>query len=187
MAGTMFSIASMAFWGRFSDRFGNYKTIAITTVLIPLIPILWVLHPSPIYLFLVPAFVGGISWAGFNLAASNFIYDNVKKEKRGLAVSYYNVLAGFGTFLGAGIGALLIRILDTTSFEPIITIFIIGTVARMLVVFFSTPHIKEIKKTEKIKDLKSLERIILKGIVPTIKEDLHQVVGINHYIWPKKN
>jgi len=80
LAGTVLSGTTIALWGRFADKYGNYKILAITSILIPTIPILWILHPSPIYLVLVPSIVSGISWTGFNLATKNFIYDNVYRK-----------------------------------------------------------------------------------------------------------
>jgi len=105
LSSSLYSLVFLGMWGKFADMCGNYKILGITSLLIPIIPILWIISPSPIYLILVPALVGGVSWAGFNLAAGNFIYDNVTKPKRGLAVSYYNMLNGIGIFLGAGLGA----------------------------------------------------------------------------------
>ncbi len=96
LSGTLFSIAVLGLWGKFADKYGNYKTMCITTIAIPTIPILWILNPSPIYLILVPSLIGGTAWAGFNLAVSNYIYDNVTPQKRGLCVSYNNLLHGIG-------------------------------------------------------------------------------------------
>jgi len=79
---TIFSLAFLGFWGKFSDKYGNYKIMLITTVLIPLIPIFYILFPSPLYLIFVPQLVAGIAWSGFNLATVNFIpkFDSFKKS-----------------------------------------------------------------------------------------------------------
>ena len=50
--------------------------------------------PSPVYLVFVPVLISGVVSAGFNIASNDFIYDNVRAEKRGLAVSYFNMLNG---------------------------------------------------------------------------------------------
>ncbi len=135
LSGSIFAIGVMKLWGNFADKYGNYKVLAITSLLIPTIPILWILSPSPIYMILVPSFISGISWAGFNLSSGNFIYDNVSAQKRGLAISYYNMLIGFGIFLGAGLGAILIKYLTFTFIEPLFFIFLLGGIMRMVVVF----------------------------------------------------
>jgi MFS family permease len=179
---TVFSLIVIELWGKFADKFGNYRVLAITSVLIPLIPIFWIMSPNPIYLFLIPPFVSGIAWAGFNLAAGNFVYDNVSQQKRGLAVSYLNMMGGFGTFIGAGIGAILIKFLTIDFIEPIIAIFILGGIIRMIVVFFGIPHINEIKKTERFKGQKSLKNLLITEAKPTLIEEAHQIMSIKKYL-----
>ncbi|MBD3247242.1 MFS transporter, partial [Candidatus Pacearchaeota archaeon] len=130
---TVFSIFLIDLWGKFADNYGNYRTIVFSSFLIPAIPILWTLSSSPLYLIFVPTIISGIAWSGFHLASGNFIYDNVSQEKRGPAVSYFNMLRGFGMFLGAGLGAILIGYLPADLFiEPIIFIFLLSGIMRML-------------------------------------------------------
>jgi len=180
-SGTVFSLVVLEFWGKLSDKYGNCKTLYITSILIPLIPILWILSPSPIYLIIVPSIIGGISWAGFHLASVNFIYDNVSQQKRGLAISYFNMLIGIGTFLGAGLGAILIKFLNTNILEPILIIFIISSIVRIIVMLWWVPKIKEIKKTKKLGP-KAFKNMILKDAKPTIIEEAHEIVSIKDYL-----
>ncbi len=182
LLGTLFSLIVLEFWGKLADKYGNYRVLYLAAVLIPIIPILWILSPSPIYLIFVPSFLGGISWAGFNLAAGNFIYDNVSQQKRGLAVSYYNMLNGIGIFLGAGLGAFLIKFLTIGFIEPLFFIFILGGILRIIVVLWWLPKIKEIKKTSKFSNSKALENIIFKGAKSTLVEEAHEIMSIKKYL-----
>lgn len=182
LAGTLFSLFVIELWGKFADKYGNYKTIAVTSIIIPIIPFLWILSTSPIYFILIPSAIGGITWAGFNLATSNFIYDNVNTSKRSLAISYYNLLTGIGIFIGAGIGAFLIKFLHTTTIEPIILIFIIGGISRMIVTFFWIPKIKEVRKTKDFNSTKVLKNLIFKEAKPTFLEEAHEIMSINKYL-----
>jgi MFS family permease len=177
----LFSLIVLKLWGKFADRYGNYRVLYITTILIPIVPILWILFESPIYLIFVPALISGVSWVGFNLATNNFIYDNVSPKKRGFAISYYNMFNGIGIFFGAVIGAFLIKFLKT-SFEPILLIFIISSLMSIVVVFFWIPQIKEIKKTEKFEGSKTFRRMIFKETKPTILEEVHEIMSINKYL-----
>lgn len=184
--GSVFSIAFVELWGKFADKYGNYKTIVITSLFIPAIPILWTLSKSPIYLIFVPSIISGLAWSGFNLASGNFIYDNVTQQKRGFAVSYYNMFVGIGTFLGAGLGAILIKFLpETFSLQPIILIFIISGIARMLSVILWTPHLKEVRKTKKFSGKSALKNIILKETPHTLVEEAHQIISIKKYLTSK--
>ena len=185
VAGSIFALVIMALWGKLADRVGNYKVIVISSFLIPTIPILWVLNKSPIYLILIPSIVSGVSWAGFHLAAGNFIYDNVSQSKRGIAVSYYNMLLGIGTFLGAGLGAILIKYLNTSFIEPIILIFLISGVLRMFTILIGLSKIKEVRKTKDFKGTHALKNLILKETKPTLVEEAHQIMSIKSYIVEK--
>ena len=184
-SGTFFSLIVMEIWGKFADKFGNYRTLQIACIFTPMTPILWIISPSPIYLILVPSLIGGIFWAGFTLSSSNFIYDNVKKEKRGTAVSYHNMLIGICTFLGAGLGAFLIKFIKTDSIEPMIIIFIIGGIARMMTVFFFMPVLKEVRKTRKLDGNRGIKEFVRQETIPTIQAEIHQVISIKDYLTEK--
>ncbi len=182
LSGAAFSLLVLELWGKFADKYGNYMVLGITSIILPIIPILWILSPSPIYLILVPSIIGGVSWAGFHLSAGNFIYDNVSKTKRGLAVSYHNMLNGIGIFLGAGLGALLIKFLPGNLIEPIFLIFIIGSIGRMIIIFWWIPKIKEIRKKEKFNGSKAFKHMIFREVKPTILEEVHQIMSIKKYL-----
>lgn len=181
-SGTLFSLFVIQLWGKLADTYGNYRVLVITSIITPLSPLLWILHPSPIYMIFVPSLIGGISWAGFNLCVGNFIYDNVSAQKRGKAVSYYNMLIGIGTFLGASVGAILIKTLPQFYFEPIILIFLIGTFVRMIVVFFGITKFKEIKTKKKFHGTKALKNIIFKEAGQTLNEEAHEIMSIKKYL-----
>ncbi len=183
LSGTLFSLFFLELWGKFADKYGNYRTLIITTMMIPLVPILWVLNTNPIYLILIPSAIGGITWAGFHLAAGNFIYDNVKKQKRGLAISYYNLMLGIGIFIGASISAILIKYLTLTWIKPLIAIFILSGIIRFALVLWYVPKLKEIRHIKKYNGIKSLENLIVKEGKATLHEELHQIAHIKNYFF----
>ena len=182
MGGTFLSLFSMEIWGKFTDKYGNYKVIILSSIIIPIIPILWVLNPSIIYLLFIPSLIEGVAWAGMNLATGNFIYDNVSPQKRGLAVSYLNMMWGIGVFIGAIISALLIKFLNTSIVTPIIAIFIISAVARALVAVIGLSKIKEVRKMRKVGSAKNFFHVIFKGARPTLVHEVHEITSISHYL-----
>jgi MFS family permease len=185
LAGTFFSVITLNLWGKIADTYGNYRVIALTTILIPITPLLWILSENTFYLFLVPALIGGTAWTAFLMASGNFIYDNVKKEKIGNAVSYFYSLVAIGAFLGGIIASILLKNLDTNWIKPLYLIFIIGTIARIIVVSIFVPSLNEVKKKKKFKNLRDLEKEIEKEVKPTIKEDMHQIMEIRQYLREK--
>jgi len=182
LSGAFFSVLVLELWGKFADKYGNYKVIKITTTMIPFVPFLWILHPSPIYFIFVVQLIGGVAWAGFHLASGNFIYDNVSQQKRAVAVSYYNLLLGLGVFLGAGLSALLIKFMATTLLESIFVIFILSGLIRFIVVIFGLSNLKEIKKKKKIKSTVAIKNIILKEGKSTFLEEVHEITSIKKYL-----
>lgn len=185
LGGTFVSLFFLELWGKFADKYGNYRTVIVAASLIPLIPILWIIHPSLIFLLLIPSAISGIAWAGLHLAAGNFIYDNVSKEKRGIAVSYFNMVWGIGVFFGAGLGALLIKYINTTTITPIAIIFIFSAIVRAIVAIWWIPKIKEVKKTRRFNSKKALKYIFIKQAKPTILEEVHEIISLKKYMQGK--
>ena len=182
LSGTIFSLLFIKLWGKIADKYGNYLVIVITTIALPIIPILWILNSSPIYLVLAPSLIGGIAWAGFHLATANFIYDNVGKQKRALAVSYYNLMLGIGIFVGGLLSAFLIKFMPQFFDNYIAIIFIIGTVIRMITILIWIPKFREIRKTKKFKGIKTFKNLVLKEAKPTLVEEVHEIIAIKEYL-----
>ena len=178
LSGSVFSLLVMELWGRICDEYGNYKVMKITALILPIIPILWIFSSSPIYLIFVPILLNGIASAGFNLASNDFIYDNVRPEKRGLALSYLNMLTGIGIFIGAAIGAFLIQFLMIDFISPIFFIFIISGVLMMLAVIIFVPMIEEARK---MGDSKKARNLVFKQIKPCVLGEVHEIMSLRRY------
>jgi len=94
------------------------------------------------------------------------------------------MLNGMGIFLGAGLGAILIKYLPALSIgvliKPIATIFIISGILRIFVVLIFLPKIKEVRK---VKGLSSrvFKQIILKDLNASFKEEVHDIMSIKDY------
>ncbi len=149
ISSSTFSLLFVRLWGKFSDKFGNYKVMRITSILVSLLPILWLFSKSPYYLALAPELISGLGWSGFNLAAGNYIYDCVTPQRRALVVSYYNILNGIAIFFGAAIGAILVKFVQLSFIDTILLIFIISGVGRLLVSLFMLPAVKEVRCVKK--------------------------------------
>ncbi|MBW6442290.1 MFS transporter [Patescibacteria group bacterium] len=149
VSASFFSLLTLPIWGRLSDKYGNKEMLKLACSMIPLMCFLWVLSPNPVYLILVPQLVGGIGWAGFNLAASNFIYDSVTPERRGICVAYYSVFEGLGIFFGALVGGLLAQHLTITFMNTLLFVILISGTGRIIVPLIFFPKIKEVRKVKK--------------------------------------
>lgn len=145
-------------WGRISDVFGNRRILATTSMLLPMMPLLWLVSADPWYLLAVQA-LSGFAWAGFTLSAGNFLYDLIARDKRATFLAVHNVLASIGVFMGATLGGLLGVMLPTrmeffdTVYEwgsPLLGVFAISALARIVVGLVLLPKIREVRRVRDI-------------------------------------
>ncbi len=134
--------------GKFSDKYGNRELLRSGSILIPLIPLFWMISGSPVYLILVPQVLGGLGWAAFNFSASNFIYDSVSAQRRGICVAYFNVIVGAGLFLGATLGGFLAHYLNITFMNKLLFLFLISGILRFGACL-TLPMVKEVREIKK--------------------------------------
>jgi len=102
----LMQFAALNLWGRLSDVFGNLRVVQVTSIVFPLLPVLWVLFPN-FWAILVIQVISGFAWAGFSLAAGNFLYDVVPPEKRAAYSAVHQTISNTAIFGGALIGGLL--------------------------------------------------------------------------------
>ncbi len=145
-------------WGRISDVFGNRRILSATGIMIPLMPILWVVSSNFWYLLVIQV-LSGFAWAGFTLSASNFLYDLIARDKRATYLAIHNVLASIGIFAGAMLGGFLGANLPVSieafghTFawaSPLLGVFVISTVARAIIVTLLVPKIREVRNVRPI-------------------------------------
>ncbi len=153
-------------WGRHADKVGNLKIIRFTSKLIGIIPVLWFFSQNPYWLIIAQMF-SGFCWAGFNLCASNFIYDCAPPEKRTRYISYYNFMNGIAICAGAQCGGILLNILPPFLGYKILSLFLISAVLRIIVGFFMPGRLKEVKHVENISSNRLFFSVI--GIKPLIR------------------
>lgn len=146
------SILTMSHWGAISDRFGDVKVLKITGLFIALIPLIYLISDSIsnftillVILFSVEVFAG-ITWGGFNLSISNFVFKIVSREKMIICSAYMNLINGISIFLGAIMGGFIASV----SFSnPILIVFLVSGFGRIIVYLILLPKIKERKDRSK--------------------------------------
>jgi MFS family permease len=140
----------MGRWGKLADKVGNLTIIRFTAPLTGIIPLLWIINRHPFFLIFVQI-VAGFVWAGFNLCASNFIFDAVTPAKRTRCIAYFNVLNGLAVCAGAILGGILVQKLPLLFGYKILSLFLISSILRILVSAFMPMRIKEVRTVQKMK------------------------------------
>lgn len=143
-------------WGRIGDVFGNRIILYITAMLVPMLPMLWVVSTNFWYLITIQV-LSGLAWGGFNLSSGNLLLDLVPAARRTVYVAFHNVFAACGVFLGGSIGVLLVGILpqrhtwfgDSAISSPLLNIFLISTAVRYLIVVVFLRKVKEQRKVRR--------------------------------------
>jgi len=142
------SFIAMGVLGKIIDERGTKFVLYISGMLTPIIPFLWLFSSNFYYLIIVEIF-SGLSWAGFNLSSSNFIFDAVKPENRVRCIAYYKFFEGMAIFAGALFGGFLISILPAWIFiSSIPFVFLISGVLRLVTSLLLLPTLKEARLIE---------------------------------------
>ncbi|MEE4659500.1 MAG: MFS transporter [Halieaceae bacterium] len=148
---------TLAAWGRVCDQWGNRIVMVTSSLMLPVIPALWLVSPNFFYLCGIQV-LSGIAWGGFTLSTANYIYD--LRPPRADFASYAAVqssLGAVGIFLGALAGGFLATgmadyasvlpdIVEPT--HPVVLIFLFSACLRLAIVCWFIPHLKELRVRE---------------------------------------
>jgi MFS family permease len=143
-------------WGRISDRFGNRAILGLLGWPIAVNPVLWLVSSHLGFVAILHVY-SGIVWSGFNLAASNFVYDVAIPSKRARCVAYFAILNTSAICLGSVAGGVLIARYGAmlpiqqgmwTIASPYLTLFLLSGVLRAVGVGFLFPRFKEVRAVE---------------------------------------
>jgi len=143
-------------WGKLIDRFGSKPVLAICSLGITLVPLVW-LFPREDFLWILAleSTYTGILWAGFNLAAFNMPIANSPQQNRPSYLAAFSVITGFGFFLASLFGGWLAETYSSLSFhigsQTLVNyhlLFVISSILRflsaLLILKFHEPHEKSV-------------------------------------------
>lgn len=146
-------------WGVISDKIGNIRVLKFTSFFIASLPIFWIISQNVIYLMLIQV-LGGFAWSGFNLCASNFIYDAVTPAKRTRCIAYFSAVNGLGLCFGALIGGFLGPRLPIIFGYRLLSLFMISSILRFFVAGILSRPLKEVRPVEHIGNLDLVCQVI---------------------------
>lgn len=178
MGGSVASLLIMQKWGKFTDKFGNMRVIKFTSYLIPLVPLLYFIsffifkmfgYTAFIIFIIIEELLSGAIWAGFNLAAANFIYDAVTRERIALCVTYQGMISGLAIFLGATIGGIIASFdFNLIGLTPLLFLFLISIFLRLAVPVFFNSKINEVREVEE-PDMEEIKKDLIFPRIPLME------------------
>ena len=162
---TMFQFLTFRYWGDISDRFGNKKILTVCGWGIGIVPFCWLFSKNIFYICSIQVYAG-LVWAGFNLAAANFIYDACSPPKRARCVAYRGLLNSVFVLTGSMTGGLVAKQLPPEfSIGPfhfayaLLFIFLISGILRLATAAFFLKKFHEVREVEHIRSRELIFRI----------------------------
>jgi MFS family permease len=143
------SLVFLPYWGRRADLAGNMKVIRVTSCLLPVVPLLWLVSNN-VYYLVFAQIVSGFAWSGFNLAAVNYIYDASEAQNRTKHIAIFNTITCLATFLGATVGGYITPHLPSLLGYQLRTLFTISGLCRAGVVAILLRQLIEVRRVPSI-------------------------------------
>jgi len=124
-------------FGRLLDRKGAFWVQTVTGLLIPGLPLVWMIITSPWHVILINL-CGGFLWAGYNLANFNLLLKLSPEQQRPRAVALYQTAVFSSAVVGPILGGYLA---DAVSFKLIFGLSGAGRLVGMLVFLWFTARL----------------------------------------------
>lgn len=168
------SIASVAtqfallnFWGRFADRFGNRSVMVISSSIIPVVPLLWLISPNP-YFLIGAQIVSGFAWSAFTLSTANYLYD-IRPHHTNFAfyAAIQSATSAFCVCCGALLGGYVAShspavwndLLRLNWGSSLFLVFIVTAIFRIIVALYYIPRLHEPQQRKRPNMLQLIMRV----------------------------
>ena len=142
--GPLANVMFLQYWGKRADTAGNLKIIKITAVLMPIVPVLWLVSPNVIYLMAANVFSGFV-WAGYSLSATNYVYDASEPAYRHKQLAVFNGMDGLMMCFGFFLGGLIVERLPVLLGYQLHSIFLLSGILRGLVALVLLRQLTEVR------------------------------------------
>ena len=115
--------------GRIAYRYGARTLLYIGSIGIFPLAGLWI-YAKAFPAMLLLQFVGGMTWAAYELAMFLLFFETIRREERTSVLTWFNLLHSTALVAGSLLGALLLRVLGQ-SIESYLTIFVLSSTVRV--------------------------------------------------------
>ncbi len=102
-ATSLAGLPALRFIGPLADRWGPRRIVLITSLLIPLLPLAWMIVPSPWYVLLINLASGAL-WSGFSMCVLNLLLQITPEAERARFTAVHQIVIALALALGAAVG-----------------------------------------------------------------------------------
>jgi len=148
-AGPVSNMIFLKYWGRRADTAGNLKVVKIASILMPIVPVLWLGSTNVVYLMAANMFSGFV-WAGFSLSSVNYVYDSCDPAISHKQLAVFNGMDGLAGFLGFLLGGILVDKLPVLFGFQLRSIMVLSGIGRALVVLFLLRQLSEVRRVSAV-------------------------------------
>jgi MFS family permease len=106
VVGKITSMPAQRYFGPLVDRWGARRLIRLMAFFIPILPFSWYFVQAPWQAIPINA-LGGILWAGMNLASFNLLLDISPQEQRARYSAMYQIAVALSAAIGAFLGGFI--------------------------------------------------------------------------------
>lgn len=107
IASTVSALVAQRKLGELADHWGARRLQLVTGLLIPTLPLAWMLVRQPWHVILINLW-GGALWAGYSLASFNFLLEVMPEGSRERYSAIYQVVVMLALSAGAAVGGLVV-------------------------------------------------------------------------------
>ena len=126
------TIATLPFWGKIADSFGNRTVIIITVLLITTVPLPYIASSKPWHVWVLN-FYTGCCWSGYNLSNFNYLLIAAGKDKTEQHISFAVALTGICVFIFSVTGGFLATRLPVIFRCQLHSLFLLSSLLRFLI------------------------------------------------------
>jgi MFS family permease len=130
------------FGGRWVDNSGAIKVLRYASYLIPTIPVLWLFSHNLFYLLGIQI-ISGTAWATFDLCTQSYLCKSCSTAKRLHYIVYHRSIVTLAAALGPLLGSLLLNVMFPVFGNPILGMFLLSGILRVVAVVALLPRLKE--------------------------------------------
>ncbi|MBN1440630.1 MAG: MFS transporter [Anaerolineales bacterium] len=123
------SLPALRIFGPLADRWGPRRIVLITSLLIPALPLAWIIVPSPGYVLWINLASGAL-WSGFTMCVLNLLMQISPRSERARFTAIHQIVVALSLALGSLAGG---AVVTAFGYKAVFALSAIGRFAAALI------------------------------------------------------